>query len=954
MRFFTLFFVCLLAVSLSACQSLSLFSSNEPEFDLDTLAAIEPAVLHVDKIPTLNLNVSKVIENYTQLLPMLQDPDAQIRVLHRLADLKLQKGELLMADQAIDELEVAVSAYQGLLVKYPMREDNDHVLYQLSKTYDLKGMREAHLATLDRIVNDFPNSEFYVEVQFRRGELLFTDEHYLKAQQAFEAVISAGDSVFLANSHYMHGWSLFKQTEYQPALVSYSKVLDLLLRENLGDEQQSDSRVDEKYQTMVQDLLRVMSLSFSYLGGADSLSSLFESTGEKYYEDLVYRNYSEFLISKEQYSDAIAVFNGFITRQPLDRWSPRFQVSLINTLKLAGFKRDIYDEKIRFIATYGLGSEYWEFHTNIDGGRGLAFTRDRLESLLIEISDLHYVKAQTAQKKKQRSLAKKEFTTSARYNRAFIETFPTHNLLAERLFLLAESDLQVKDYASAIAAFERAGYEFPEFERAAEAAYASIVSYQSYSTKWPKLSPELQQELYSAQQKSRLHFVDYHRRDSRALDVLFLAASYSFKETQYLNAIEQAQGIILWPESFESAPSADSKMLRESYLIKAHSLYELNDFAPAETSYSIALQRLTKNDKRRPGIIESLAATVYKQAEVRLTNGQIELAIEEFLRVGLIAPSSALRSSAEYDAAGYLIELKQWPRVISVLTDFRQRYPGHQLINTLPAKLALAYRETKQWSLAANELSTMRKLAKTEQEKQDILYIVAELYDKAENNKQAILKYRLYANSYPKPADVYMEATNRLAELYEQTAKPLKRRFWLAKQIKMVDQLKYKADDRMRYLAAKAASVLANDAFIQYKRIKLKLPLNVSMVKKTAALQKAMKAYQKTATYGVSQFSTEAGYRMADIYAQLSKDLMDSDRPKGLNELELEQYDILLEEQAYPFEDSAIDIHEQNASRSWNGLYDDWVKNSFDALRALLPGRYAKDELRVEATSELY
>ena len=148
----------------------------------------------------------------------------------------------------------------------------------------------------------------------------------------------------------------------------------------------------------------------------------------------------------------------------------------------------------------------------------------------------------------------------------------------------------------------------------------------------------------------------------------------------------------------------------------------------------------------------------------------------------------------------------------------------------------------------------------------------------------------------------------------------------------------------MVYLAASASAVLANDAFTQYARIQLKLPLDVSMSKKTVALEKAMKAYQKTAAYGISSFSTEAGYQMANIYAQLSRDLMASDRPNGLNELELEQYEILLEEQAFPFEDSAIEIHEQNASRSWNGIYDDWVKSSFGALKELLPGRYDKPE----------
>ena len=223
--------------------------------------------------------------------------------------------------------------------------------------------------------------------------------------------------------------------------------------------------------------------------------------------------------------------------------------------------------------------------------------------------------------------------------------------------------------------------------------------------------------------------------------------------------------------------------------------------------------------------------------------------------------------------------------------------------------------------------------------------MVAELYDKAENTEQALLSYRTYANQYPDPADVYMEAANRLADLYAQTKDPLKQRFWLAKQMKRVDQVGDQADDRMRYLAARASSILANDAFIQYQAIRLSLPLEKSLVKKTQALEKTLKAYQKTSSYGISEFSTEAGYRMAELYSILSKALMDSDRPDNLNELELEQYEILLEEQVYPFEDNAIDIHEQNASRAWNGLYDEWVKNSFKELRRLLPGRYAKDEL---------
>jgi hypothetical protein len=80
---------------------------------------------------------------------------------------------------------------------------------------------------------------------------------------------------------------------------------------------------------------------------------------------------------------------------------------------------------------------------------------------------------------------------------------------------------------------------------------------------------------------------------------------------------------------------------------------------------------------------------------------------------------------------------------------------------------------------------------------------------------------------------------------------------------------------------------------------------------------------------------------------------MDSERPPGLSQLELAQYELLLEEQAFPFEDNAIDIHEQNASRARDGIYDEWVKRSFDALKQLLPGRYDKPEILTGVVDEL-
>ncbi|MCS6946781.1 MAG: tetratricopeptide repeat protein, partial [Steroidobacteraceae bacterium] len=69
-----------------------------------------------------------------------------------------------------------------------------------------------------------------------------------------------------------------------------------------------------------------------------------------------------------------------------------------------------------------------------------------------------------------------------------------------------------------------------------------------------------------------------------------------------------------------------------------------------------------------------------------------------------------------------------------------------------------------------------------------------------------------------------------------------------------------------------------------------------------------------------------------------------SERPKKLDKDALEQYDLLLEEQAFPFEEQAIELHEANAARAREGWYDAGVRASFAALAELKPARYAKSE----------
>src|SRR6185437_14503612 len=102
----------------------------------------------------------------------------------------------------------------------------DQVLYQLARAYETTGQPEQALATLDRIVQKYPQSPQLDEVQFRRGELLFSAKRYADAERAYAIVTRFPNSAFYEQSLYKHGWSLFKQSMTEESLPSFGGVLD--------------------------------------------------------------------------------------------------------------------------------------------------------------------------------------------------------------------------------------------------------------------------------------------------------------------------------------------------------------------------------------------------------------------------------------------------------------------------------------------------------------------------------------------------------------------------------------------------------------------------------------------------------------------------------------------------------------------------------------------------------
>jgi cellulose synthase operon protein C len=885
-------------------------------------------------------SAAKAMDNYRRFLELqATDPKLRAEALRRLGDLNLEAGEFERMEKEVTQIDLqgaeAIKLYATLLKVYPDYPRNDQVLYQLARAYETTGQNGQALATLDRIVARYPQTRQIDEVQFRRGELLFSAKRYAEAQKAYEVPIARGrESLFYEQSLYKHGWSLFKEGMNDESLKSFNGVLDAKLGAKAAARPVGLEDLKRADRELIEDTLRVMSITFSYLDGAASLDALVLQHGERPYWHLLYSSLGDLYVGKQRFQDGASTYRAFVTRDPNSDFAPILSMQGIEAYKKGGFSQLVLDGKHDFVERYHFGSPFWK-------GREPAAYPEVVQELKVNLKDVATYFHATAQS----SHKPEDYLEAARWYRDYLRSFPDDPDSAVTNYLLAETLFDSHSYADAATEYEHTAYAYPKNAKSATAAYAALAAYQKIQD---EASGTAKNDWHAKQTEAGIKFAQTFPEHPDSAGVLTRAAEDVYAAKDLPRAIQLAESILA------RQPPVDAAKQRIAWTIMAESAFSSGAYDKAEGAFVQARVLAGADAKLRADLTERLAADVYKQGEAAQQAGNAAGAVDAYLRVAKVAPDSKIRATAQYDAATQLINMKDWGRAIGVLEDYRRDFPKSELAAEVTRKLAVAYSEGNRPGPAAAEFERIAADPHEDPKVQrEALLQSADLFAKANDTRKAVAMLEKFVATHPTPLAEAIEVRQRLADYAGHSGDTARQSYWYREIVQADAQAGAGRTDRTRYLAAKAQIQLATPARDAFRNVKLVLPLKKSLIAKRKALDTALAAYKRALDYKVAETTTAATFEMAELYRQLAKDIMASERPRNLSKDEREQYDSLLEEQVYPFEEQAINLHEANTARAKDGLYDEWVKRSYGVLAELKPARYAKSEISQDVVTTL-
>ncbi len=160
---------------------------------------------------TEKVDTAATVAAYHRVEGALPDASDNRAIQRRLGDLGRRLGAETDPQLSTQAYKEAIARYKTLLAD-PTAGDTEYILYHLAEAYDGLDDHKATNRYLNRLIDEFPDSEYRVEAHFRRAELAFSANDYKHAVADYDFVVEAGSNGPLLAERELHARLVAVQT----------------------------------------------------------------------------------------------------------------------------------------------------------------------------------------------------------------------------------------------------------------------------------------------------------------------------------------------------------------------------------------------------------------------------------------------------------------------------------------------------------------------------------------------------------------------------------------------------------------------------------------------------------------------------------------------------------------------------------------------------------------------
>jgi tetratricopeptide (TPR) repeat protein len=789
----------------------------------------------------------------------------------------------------------SIDYYQRLVDEYPGSSQALTAFYNLGYLYSEEQMLVPSARAYGEVLKRDPDNPYTIEIHMRLAEAAFTVGFYPEAVKHYRAVLKSGRDEYLEKALYKLGWCFYKLDKYPTAIEIFSRIVD---------------NQDSSTESLLNETIEIMGKTFIEWKGVQSVAAYLKGReAGKSYGDAIYAELGNLYVQSSRFAEAVEAYSVGIDAYPLSSKALVMEKGIIFSFVTLRDAESSNKRRHSWAERYAPGTPWDEANAARLGEKRDA----QLEEGLRLAALYRHSRAQRGEGGLEIALE-----IYRRYDELFgTETEDGYEMGYSYAQALKESGRNSDSAHRYQLIAEHEGL----FSHREDASYRRIEVLDLVRRK----DPARFDEYVAAHER----YVELNPDAAQVPEMLFAVGELSFEVDDFVKARDAFERV--------ATQFTAHNLAGESVERRARCYFREENFPEAERAAREALG-FEIEDETRERALKLISFGIFKQAELAQDAGELAQSVTHFFRLAEEFPEGEAAQVSLYRAAENLRTLGREEDSAAVYKRLADTYKDSRYTTSALTLSSEILSSLGDWHGVAQNYEDLYRLKPDEPQAADNLFRAALAREKAKDWLKARELLIEFSETFATDA--------RLAQTHYKLAKVA---------LEFDDEegalARYRATwdtpaegDEGVY-RARAALAMGERDLALFRAIELKGDLGAALTQKETHLEAAMGRLVDVVGLSFAEPLTAAMYYAGEAFEQFKVAILESERPAGMTEEELEEYQFLLEEKAFPLEDSALEYYRRGVKAARKAkVYNEWVDRMYSRLEELVPWAYQRSE----------